>query len=119
MFASSKIKSVRFSLMEWTSSQKEKPMLLLNGFAFIFAKQLKTGGEIWRCRMKRLGCFAYVHLDEDRKKILDSSTAPNNSNHGADFGECNRVVNGPTRSGPNPARTRKCKPEPSPNPKII
>ena len=30
-----------------------------------------------------------------------------------------RVVNGPTRSSPNPARTRKCKPEPGPNPKII
>ena len=30
-----------------------------------------------------------------------------------------RVVNGPTSSGPNPARTRKCKPKPGPNPKII
>ena len=30
----------------------------------------------------------------------------------------NRVVNGPTSSGPNPARTRKYKPEPGPNPKI-
>ena len=28
-----------------------------------------------------------------------------------------RVVNGPTSSGPNPARTRKYKPEPGPNPK--
>ena len=28
-----------------------------------------------------------------------------------------RVVNGPTSSGPNPARTRKYKPEPSPKPK--
>ena len=31
----------------------------------------------------------------------------------------NRVVNGPTSSGPNPARTRKYKPEPRPNPKLI
>ena len=30
-----------------------------------------------------------------------------------------RVVNGPTRSSPNLARTRKCKPEPGPNPKVI
>ena len=78
--------------MEWTSSQKGKPMLLLNGFAYVFAKRLKTGGEIWRCRMKRLGCSAYVHLDEDRKKILNSSTTPNHSNHGADFGECNSLI---------------------------
>ena len=28
-----------------------------------------------------------------------------------------RVVNGPTNSGPNPARTQKYKPEPGPNPK--
>ena len=28
-----------------------------------------------------------------------------------------RVVNGPTSLGPNPARTRKYKPEPDPNPK--
>ena len=28
------------------------------------------------------------------------------------------VVNGPTRSGPNPARTRKCKPEPENNLKL-
>ena len=30
-----------------------------------------------------------------------------------------RVVNGPTRSSSNPAKSRKCKPEPGPNPKII
>ena len=78
--------------MEWTSSQKGKPMLLLNGFAYVFAKRLKTGEEIWICRMKRLGCSAYVHLDEDRKKILDSSTTPNHSNHEADFGECNSLI---------------------------
>ena len=29
-----------------------------------------------------------------------------------------RVVNGPTRSGPNPARTQKCKPEPENNLKL-
>ena len=29
-----------------------------------------------------------------------------------------RVVNGPTRSGPNPARTRKCKAEPENNLKL-
>ena len=29
-----------------------------------------------------------------------------------------RVVNGSTRSGPNPARTRKCKPEPESNLKL-
>ena len=28
---------------------------------------------------------------------------------------CNRVVNELTRSGPNPAKTRKCKPEPENN----
>ena len=67
-------------------------MLLLNVFAYVFAKRLKIGGEIWRCRMKRLGCSAYVHLDEDRKKILDSSTTPNHSNQGADFVECNSLV---------------------------
>ena len=78
--------------MEWTSSQKGKSMLLLNGFAYIFAKRLKTGGEIWRCRMKRLGCSAFVYLDEDKKKILDSSTTPNHSNHRADFGECNSLI---------------------------
>ena len=58
----------------------------------MFAKRLKTGGEIWRCRIKQLGCSAYVHLDEDRKKILDSSTTPNHSNHGADFGKCNSLI---------------------------
>ena len=42
--------------------------------------------------MKRLGCSAYAHLDDDRKKILDSSTTPNHSNHGADFGECNSLI---------------------------
>ena len=30
-----------------------------------------------------------------------------------------RVVNGPTSLGPNPARTRKYKPEPGPNPKKL
>ena len=39
---------------------------------------------------------------------------------GTSFGKTNinqhvRVVNGPIRSGPNPARTRKCKPEPENN----
>ena len=67
-------------------------MLLLNKFAYIFAKRLKTGGEIWRCQMKRLGRSAYVHLDEGRKKLLDLSTTPNHSNHGADFGECNSLI---------------------------
>ena len=40
----------------------------------------------------RLFCKCASTVDEDRKKILNSSTTPNHSNHGANFGECNSLI---------------------------
>ena len=42
--------------------------------------------------MKWLDCSTYVHLDENKKEILDSSRTPNHSNYGAEFGECNCLI---------------------------
>ena len=67
-------------------------MLLLNGFAYVYGKKLKNGGEIWRCRMKRLGCAATMHLNEKRTEVLDGFPSSCHVGHGVDYGECNSLI---------------------------
>lgn len=59
------------------SSEKGKPMLLIDGFKFSFHKELKGGVKRWMCSCKKSHCKAFVKTNGEENIIIEATLQHN------------------------------------------